>query len=279
MTFNDSDHICVHIQKTQCVLFQLSSSIFHFNHFLNHGFGVFMPFSTMGNHGFIVALKLLLPKKKKSISTFEDEICWFAGRRVRAEVSIEELAHQRDPHRPPPLPHRTKCTMMNFLGAERVLLRIRNFGLTGMGSSGNYSPFSPSCFFNQFCKSVCPFIHFWTWKLGNSNHFPSSSSSNLQGNFFNCEQGASFICVVKELKTSSFLLWSERHWLWNIRSPINAFVLWELGGVRLPGEFKPGLPWTVPWLNFEFSIFSHFIFIGPESDHWLCLSVTHWLTD
>ena len=21
------------------------------------------------------------------------------------------------------------------------------------------------------------------------------------------------------------------------------------------------------------------IFIGPESDHWLCLSVTHWLTD
>ena len=97
-------------------------------------------------------------KKKKSISTFEDEICWFAGCRVRAEVSIEELAHQRDPHRPPPLPHRTKCTMMNFLGAERVLLRIRNFDLTGMGSSGNYSPFSPSCFFNQFCRSVCPFF-------------------------------------------------------------------------------------------------------------------------
>ena len=79
----------------------------------------------MGNHGFIVALKLLVPKKqKKSISTFEDEICWFAGCRVRAEVSIEELAHQRDPHRPPPLPPRPKCTMMNFAEVGRVLLRM-----------------------------------------------------------------------------------------------------------------------------------------------------------
>ena len=102
-------------------------------------------------------------KKKKFIFTFEDEICWFAGCRVRAEVSIEELAHQRDPHRPPPRPHRTKCTMMNFLGAERVLLRIRNFDLTGMGSSGNYSPFSPSCFFNQFCL---PFFSFLDLEIG-----------------------------------------------------------------------------------------------------------------
>ena len=130
-----------------------------------------------------------------------------------------------------------------------------------MGLNEKNSPLSPSYFFSQFFKRVCSIFHFSTWKLGNSITFPSSSS-HLQGFFCNCEQGVAFICVVKELKTSSFLLWSERHWLWNIRSPINAFVLWELGGVRLPREFKPGLPWTVPWLNFEFSIFYHFIFLS-----------------
>ena len=128
-----------------------------------------------------------------------------------------------------------------------------------MGLNEKNSPLSPSYFFSQFFKRVCSIFHFSTWKLGNLITFPSSSS-HLQGFFCNCEQGVAFICVVKELKTSSFLLWSERHWLWNIRSPINAFVLWELGGVRLPREFKPGLPWTVPWLNFEFSIFFSFHF-------------------
>ena len=118
-----------------------------------------------------------------------------------------------------------------------------------MGLNENNSPLSPSYFFSQFCKRVCSIFHFSTWKLGNSITFPSSSS-HLQGIFLQLWAGSRFY-----LKTSSFLLWSERHWLWNIRSPINAFVLWELGGVRLPREFKPGLPWTVPWLNFELSFF------------------------
>ena len=101
-----------------CSHFHLPSSISII--FLNHAF-----FLRWGNHGFIVALKLLVPKKQqKSISTFEEQICWFAGCRVRAEVSIEELAHQRDPHRPPPLPPRPKCTMMNFAEVGRVLLRM-----------------------------------------------------------------------------------------------------------------------------------------------------------
>ena len=39
---------------------------------------------------------------------------------------------------------------------------------------------------------VCPFFHFWTWKLGNSNHFPSSSSSNLQGFFLQLRAGSLF---------------------------------------------------------------------------------------
>ena len=72
----------------------------------------------------------------------------------------------RPPERPPPSPTAATPDQMHddeLFGAERVLLRIRNFDLTGMGSSGNYSPFSPSCFFNQFCL---PFFSFLDLEIG-----------------------------------------------------------------------------------------------------------------
>ena len=53
--------------------------------------------------------------------------------------------------------------------------------------------------------------------------------------------------------------------------------LWQPGSEKVEGEWENEEGMEREWGNGE--IFTLYIFIGPESDHWECLSVTHWLTD
>ena len=51
-------------------------------------------------------------------------------------------------------------------------------------------------------------------------------------------------------------------------------IVWHLGSIlTINRQRVPHLKLTLTWI-----LYFH-IFIGPESDHWLCLSVTHSLTD
>ena len=153
--------------------------------FLNpgsHPFGIFMPFSTMA-HGFIVALKLLVPKKRRR-SPFSLLKTKYVGLQV-AGCERRYRSKSSPTRETPTVPHRghtgPNARWWTFWGRRECswgsgILILREWAQVGIILLLALPAFS--------INFVCPFFHFWTWKLGNSNHFPSSSSSNLQGFFF-----------------------------------------------------------------------------------------------
>ena len=90
-------------------------------------------------------------------------------------------------------------------------------------------------------------------------------------------EGGAEVFAAKVFEKMRISCWNWKYLHWN-RNSFNDSIRgkrarWKfLSLKRNPRMLKVSFSITLKTVFF-------FLFIGPESDHWLCLSVTHWLTD